>query len=286
MIARQNRVAWFFLAPGLVLLFGLLAFPILDAVRMSLQGGQGGLSFGHYSQMFSDPEFYTVAQNTAVFTVISVVAEMVFGVASALLLDAVPIFRGAIRTLFILPWAVPTIAAGVAWRWILNPNYGALDALLNQLGILHTYVGWLSSPTLAMAALIVVDAWKNTPFVTLLALAGLQTIPREIHEAGRIDGANWWQSITRLTIPLLRPVLLVALVFRTMWAFRVLDTVYILTKGGPADATNTLAYFTYTQAFQYIQLHYSATLAIFIGVCILILAAIYIRLLYSERAVY
>ncbi len=157
------------------------------------------------------------------------------------------------RALVLVPWALPITIDAIMWKWIYNPTYGALNSLLYQLGLIANYRTWLSDPFTAMNMVIVADVWKTTPLVILLTLAALQTIPPTLYEAARVDGANAWRSFWAVTLPLLRPVLAIILVLRTMDAFKVFDIIYIMTSGGPSDGTKVIAYYTYLEAFSFLR---------------------------------
>jgi ABC-type sugar transport system permease subunit len=193
-------------------------------------------------------------------------------------------FRGRwlLRSIMVLPWALPTIVNGTMWRWIFNPDYGALNALLTQMHILSHYRSWLGSPSLALNMVVLADVWKNTPLAAFLVLAGLQTILRELFEAARVDGAGPIRTFFRITLPLLRPTILIILVVRTIEAFKVFDIIYVMTRGGPANGTQTVAYYAYLQAFSNQLFGYGAALAYMMALFILGIALVYIRLLRQE----
>jgi ABC-type sugar transport system permease subunit len=190
-------------------------------------------------------------------------------------------FRGRwlLRSIVILPWALPTVVNGAMWRWILNPEYGALNALLTQLHIIPDYRSWLGTPWMALNMVVVADVWKMTPLAAFFVLAALQTIPRDLYEAAWVDGAGRLRAFFSITLPLLTPTILIILVLRTMEAFKVFDIIYVMTRGGPADGTQTIAYYTYVEAFSNQLFGYGAALAYIIALFILFFAIIYMRLL-------
>jgi len=194
-------------------------------------------------------------------------------------------FRGNLpaRLAMILPWALLTVSNGVLWAWILNPTYGIFNATLVQLGVLQAPKSWLSDTFWTMNMIIVADVWKTVPNMTLLLLAGLQPIPAELYEAAEIDGATRWQKFTGITLPLLRPVILVAVALRTIGAFKVFDIIYVLTgNGGPADSTKVISFYNYDQAFHYLFFGYGAAISWLITAFMLVLIVIYTRLLRIE----
>ncbi len=213
---------------------------------------------------------------------VSIAIELVIGVAIALLLNQNFKGRGLLRAIILIPWALPITIDAIMWKWILNPNYGALNSLLWQLGLIDSYRAWLSDPFGALNMVIVADIWKVTPLVVLLTLASLQTIPNALYEAAFVDGAGRWYSFWRITLPLLRPALAIILVIRTMDAFKVFDIIYIMTSGGPSDGTKVIAYYTYLEAFSYLRFGRGAALAYLMTLFIAIMAFIYVRLVSRE----
>ena len=271
------------------MVFGIIIYPLLRTLWTSFfdvtspfPGHYPFVGLGNYQRVFSSPEFWASIRRTTYFTVVSTFLELGLGILVALLLN-VP-FRGRwlFRSLLVLPWALPTIVNGAMWRWILNPSYGALNALLTQLHIIPSYRSWLGSPFLALNMIIVADVWKNTPLAAFLFLAGLQTVPKELYEAASVDGAGALRRFFGITLPLLVPTILVILVVRTIEAFKVFDIIYAMTRGGPANGTTTIAYYAYLQAFSNQLFGYGASLAYVIALFILGFAVIYIRLLRRE----
>jgi multiple sugar transport system permease protein len=203
--------------------------------------------------------------------------ELLLGLAIALLLERPLRLKGIIRAVVLIPWAIPTVVSARMWEWIFNTDFGILNYLAGH------RINWLGSPALAMHAAILVDAWKTTPFVAILLMAGLQAIPRDLYLAARIDGAESWAIFRKITLPLLRPVILVVLIFRTLDAFRVFDAVYVLTGGGPANTTETLSIYAYRVLFQTLQFGYGSALAVMIFLCTGLISAGYVRLLAGGR---
>jgi ABC-type sugar transport system permease subunit len=232
--------------------------------------------------IFKSDYFWQSMGRTTYFTVISVGLELVLGFLVALLLNQEFKGRSFARTLLILPWALPTVVNGVLWTWIYDPNYGALNALLKSLGIISQYKNWLGTAFNAMNAVIVADVWKNTSFIAMVLLAAMQNIPKDYYEAAIIDGASRLKNVFYITLPLLRPAILVAVVIRTMEAFKVFDIIYIMTKGGPANGTQVISYYTYINSFQYSKYGYGAALSYIVSLVILIFALVYIKILYKK----
>lgn len=205
-------------------------------------------------------------------------AEMVIGVLAALLLNQDFYGRTILRALMILPWALPTVVNATLWRLIYNPEYGALNAMLTQLGLLDTYRSWLGEPGSALAALIVADCWKNFPLVALIALAALQAVPRDITAASLVDGAGPFSRFRFVILPYIAGPLMVALVLRTIEAFKVFDIIWVMTRGGPANSTRTLSILVYQEAFSFQRAGSGASLALIVTLLVTLLAAAYAML--------
>jgi ABC-type sugar transport system permease subunit len=214
------------------------------------------------------------------FTVVSVSLELILGLAIAQLIHSHPPGWKFLRISLIIPWALPTIVNGSMWRWIYSSDFGALNGLLMQLGIIDKYVPWLIDPFRAMNLVILADLWHVVPFVALILQSALATIPEELDEAGMIDGANAWKRFLYIRLPLLRPAILIALIVRTVEAFRVFDIVYIITGGGPAFGTVTISYLTYLETFSYNKIGSGAAMSFLISLFTLVMAVVYIHFLY------
>jgi ABC-type sugar transport system permease subunit len=280
-------MAWLLLAPSLVIILGITLQPILTTLYLSFFKAPSGLNlpktfvgFGNYGEMLSDPVFWATIQRTLYFTLVSVGIELVLGLAIAQLVHSHPPGWRFLRVSLIIPWAIPTIVNGSMWRWIYSADFGALNGLLMQLGLIHHYVPWLVSPARAMNLVILADIWHVVPFVALILQAALATLPVELEEAAMMDGAGAWQRFLYVRLPLLRPAILVALIVRTVEAFRVFDIVYIITGGGPAFGTVTISYLTYLQTFSYGKLGNGAALSFLISIFTIAMAFVYIRFLY------
>jgi len=279
------------LAPMVLVLLVVIGYPLVDSFWLSLhranlaspEQGQPFIGLGNYIRAFGQPDFWFAIQRTLYFTILSVGLELVLGLLFAVLLNER--FRGNLpaRLAMILPWALLTVTNGVLWAWILNPTYGVFNATLVNLGVLQAPKSWLSDTFWTMNMIILADAWKTVPNMTLLLLAGLQPIPDDLYEAADADGATRWQKFTAITLPLLRPVILVAVALRTIGAFRVFDIIYVLTgNGGPADSTKVISFYDYDQAFHYLFFGYGAAISWLITAFMLVMIVIYIRLLRSD----
>ncbi|QTA37781.1 sugar ABC transporter permease [Thermosipho ferrireducens] len=242
------------------------------------------VGINNYVRLFKDPRFLDALKNTIVFTLVSVALETVLGLMIALVVHQPIKFRGAIRAAMLIPWAIPTAISSQMWRWMFNDQFGIMSRFLEALHIIQPGTPILGRPGMAMAAIIAVDVWKTTPFMALLILAGLQLIPEQLYEAARIDGANAMQRFFRITLPMLRPTIAVALIFRTLDALRVFDVVYVMTRG--SVGTETLSVYNrhvlMDRAFTSASFGYGSAISVAIFVIISVFAIIYIKSLKLE----
>jgi ABC-type sugar transport system permease subunit len=273
-------------APAALVILLVVVVPLARAAWMSVfdislvrPGVELFVGLGNYVDQLTSGDFWASVGRALFFTVVSTALELTLGLALALLMDQPLRGRWILRTLIILPWALPTIVNALMWRWIDNAEYGALNALLTQLGLMHDYKVWLSNSDIAMWMVILADVWKMTPLVAILLLAALQSVDRELVEAARVEGASLWQSFRLILLPLITPVVLIVLVLRTMEAFKVFDIIWIMTGGGPANATQTVAIYAYQTAYQGYDFGRGAALGYIIAFIIMILAAVYLRML-------
>lgn len=279
------------LAPSFLLIGAFTLYPVLSAFWISLHRVslilpvQPFVGLGNYATLASNEYFWDALWRTAYFTVVSLVLQCLLGLGMALVLNEPFWGRGVLRAIVLIPWAISTIVNGILWQWIYNAKYGALNGLLIQLGIIREPVSWLGDPLLALNMVIVADTWKLIPFYAVMFLAALQTIPKELYEAADIDGANAWRRFTSVTLPFLRPIVLVVLVLRTVQTFRVFDIIYVLTQGGPANGTTVLAFYVYQQSFKTLNFGLGSAAAFAIGLATLALATGYFRLLNRESEV-
>lgn len=254
---RQQAIGWLFLAPSLAILLLLGLYPLARTFVVSLTdlrfaSGEPGrwVGFSNYVALWREDGFRAAARNTALFAISSVGCEMLLGVAVALVLNSTFRFRGVLRAVVLIPWALPTVVSAKIWNYMLIDTYGVVnDLLVTKLGLLEQKVAWLAEPGLALAAVVAVDVWKTTPFVALMVLGGLQLIPRALYEAAQVDGASRWQQLVHITLPSLRPVLFVTIVFRTLDALRVFDVIWVMTRG--QSGTESLATYNYREMIDF-----------------------------------
>lgn len=288
---REQRQAWVLLAPMLLVMLLLTAWPLLRTIWLSFTDaaliGSGEtpawIGLENYLYALSDPDFRASIWRTLYFTLVSVTVEGIIGVLVALLLNQKFIGRNVLRVLVILPWALPTIVNAMMWRLNFNPDYGSINALLSQLGIIDGYRSWLGSPEAALNAVMFGDIWKNYPLVTLLVLAALQSIPEDLFEAARLDGASAWRRFRAITFPAIVAPLGVALVLRTIDAFKIFDIIYVMTRGGPVDSTKTLSFFVYQESFSYLRAGSGAAYAILMTLMCALLITLYLLMLWHQR---
>ncbi len=287
---RDSRTAWFLVLPALLIILGVTLWPIIYTFVLSFYKVPQGINqvhtfagLGNYLAMLKDALFWATIGRTMYFTVVSVGLEMVIGIAVAQLIHSHPIGWKFLRFALIIPWAVPTIVNGAMWRWIYSADFGALNGLLSQLGLIKHYIPWLTLPNMAMPLVILADVWHMMPFVALILQAALATIPLELDEAAAVDGANAWQRFWLIRIPQLRPAILVALIARTVDAFRVFDIVYMITAAGPANKTLTITYLTYLNSFPWGNQGTGAALSFLISIFTLTMALIFIKFLYHPE---
>jgi multiple sugar transport system permease protein len=275
---RDARAGVALLAPALVALAALAAWPGLGVLWLSLQqrvpifGIDRFAGLAHYAFLAGDPRFWNAAGVTLTFTAVSVTLELVLGVAVALALQRQQDGRRVAVALLLLPWALPSVVVGRTFEWLYHPSAGLVNFLLGGRA-----VNWLGEPALALPALIVADVWRTMPFVALLCYARVLTIPPEVYEAARVDGAGRLAMVRDITVPLLSRVLLIALLFRTLDALRAFDLMFVLTGGGPASTTETLTVYAYRSLFQTLQLGFGAAIGVVVFAGVMLVAGGYLR---------
>lgn len=277
------------IAPAMVAILGVVLFPMINSLWLSLQ--QHDLSrpqedafiwFRNYADLLQDPRYLNSLQATLRFSLLSVLVELVLGVAIATVLNQEFRGRGFVRGLMILPWAMPSIVNAAMWKWIYNADYGALNALLSQLHLIDHYRVWLAEPVTATLLVILANVWKETPFTVILILAALQTIPDDLYEASRVDGATEWQAFLHITLPLIMPVLMICGLLQFIWGFQTFELISIVTGGGPYSVTELITLRVYATTFRSLRFGYGAAMAYLTSLIIFIPAAIYIRSAYRR----
>lgn len=282
MNARQRaRLAFWLLAPALLFVTVMGAFPVLSQFVLSFmnfnlkfQNESGFAGLSNFSKLLGDDLFWSDLGQTAYFTVVSVGLELVLGLAAALLLHKMLKGRMAMNASLIVPWALPTVVAATMWSLLLNDRVGLVNSVLERLGLMGEPIVWLG-PRLAMTSVVLADVWKTTPFVAIILLAGLKSIPARYYEAAALDGAGRWSVFRSITLPLLKPFIAIAVLFRTMDAFRVFDLIWVLTGG--ASRTETLSIYIHRVLFRYADLGYGSTLTVALFVIVFVLSLGLIR---------
>jgi multiple sugar transport system permease protein len=262
----MNRVIWFLPATFLVIV--VMLYPavrtfVLTFYRMnlanSLQAEFAG--FDNIFRLALDSRFHETLWTTTLFTTLSVSIEFAAGLLLALAVDTWIRGRGTVRTILLIPWTLPTAVIAVLWGWIFNDQYGILNSLLMRSGLISEPVSWLGGTSTALAAIVIADAWKTIPFVFVILLAGLQSVPQDLYEAVEIDGGGPWAKFRLITWPLLARFVFVAIIFRIIQAFSIFDLVYVMTGGGPGGSTETLSLYAYQTMMRYLDFGYAAALA-------------------------
>lgn len=283
----EARLAWAFVAPAVGTIALIAMFPLGWTIWESLHRhdlrmpwlGQPFIGLGNYIAIARDPRFWSALGHTTFFTVATVALELVLGLFLAMAMNRAFRGRGAVRAAILVPWSIPTVVAALLWRFLFDSQSGPISPLLHRLGLTDEPLVWFVHASTAWVPVIVADVWKTTPFVALLLLAGLQNIPGSLYEAASVDGAPPLAQFRHVTLPMLRPTIAVALIFRTLDAFRVFDLIYVLTAGGPGTATEPLALYTFNTLFQNLRSGYASALSVVIFLITFGVAMLYIRAL-------
>ncbi|MBX4897835.1 MULTISPECIES: carbohydrate ABC transporter permease [Rhizobium] len=296
--SERIRSAWVFLAPTLLILAIVAGWPLFRTIYFSFTnaslndlGNAQFVGFANYLSwvtlksgktvyrgLLADPVWWNAVWNTAKFTLLSVAIETMLGLIVALVLNAQFVGRGIVRAAILIPWAIPTIVSAKMWAWMLNDQFGILNDVLLGLGLISEKIAWTANPETAMIAVLIVDVWKTTPFMALLILAGLQMVPGDIYEAAKIDGVNPIKVFWRLTLPLIRPAIMVAVIFRMLDAMRIFDLIYVLTPNNAQ--TKTMSVMARENLFDFDKFAYGATAS---TVLFLIIASVTILYIWLGR---
>ena len=284
-VRRSERtLAYILVAPTIAVLLALTIYPLIYSVKISFQSESGTLTFANFSRLLSDQFFLSALAHTFVYAVVALTIEFFLGLSLAMLLHGAIRGRNLVRALLLVPLMLPPVVVGVIWRLMLNSNFGALNGTLKRFGFNSEALTWTASPKLAFVSVIIADVWQWTPFMFLILLAGLQAIPQEPYEAALVDGSTPWQTFRYVTLPLLRPAILIALLLRTMDLLRVFDHIFILTEGGPGFATETLSLYIYRTAFRFSNFGYAAAMSFVLLILTNLISVAYIRMLRAQDA--
>jgi trehalose/maltose transport system permease protein len=292
--AQRTRSAWIFLAPTLLVLAMVAGWPLVRTIYFSFTNatlnnldGAEFIGFSNYLTWITlqsgrtvwrgllvDPAWWGAVWNTLRFTLISVSIETVLGLVVALVLNASFRGRGIVRAAILIPWAIPTIVSAKMWAWMLNDQFGILNDIFLNLGLISQKIAWTANPDTAMVAVLIVDVWKTTPFMALLILAGLQMVPQDIYEAAKIDGVHPIKVFWRITLPLIRPALMVAVIFRMLDALRIFDLIYVLTPNN--SQTKTMSVMARENLFEFDKFAYGAAASTMLFLIIASITVLYI----------
>ncbi len=280
----DRQIGILFVVPFLVTAGVFMGYPIVQAIRMAFYsinplrpGHDTFIGLDNFYYIFDDPLFWDSFTQATIWTLSSIFFQTIIGVALALLLHVplrgISIFRG----LLLFPYIVPTVVIALIWRWMFSPEIGIVNQSLASLGVIEENIYWLSTPSIAMASTIMLNVWKYTPFVIICVLAKLQTIPLELYDAAKVDGAGAWQRFADITLPQLKEVLIVVVVFRTIWTFNKFEEIYLLTKGGPGTSTFNLAIYSFEQSIANLRMGVGAATAVVMMVFLFLGTVLYLR---------
>ncbi|HXF63504.1 MAG TPA: sugar ABC transporter permease [Caldilineaceae bacterium] len=286
MAKRQERLAYLFLLPTILVVIGVAFYPLANTIYATFFDARLGsarawefVGLKNYQTLLTDASWWAAVWTTVKFTVASVFLELVLGMGIALVVNSKFPGRGLMRTAMLVPWAIPTAVSSQMWKWMYHDVFGVVnDLLVNVIPILDRKIAWIANAQTALWALVAVDVWKTTPFMALLLLAGLQLIPADLYEAGSVDGATGWRQFWSITLPLLRPAIVVALIFRTLASLRVFDLVWIMTSG--AFGTETMATMNQRHLIQFQRLGYGSTISVAIFLVIGIFVVFYVAVIF------
>ncbi len=283
---HANRSGFYFLVPALLIIAFVLLFPIFQTIVLSFGRNSTSIFIGYefvglanYQRLLNTPRFITSLNNTILFTAVTVPIELVIGIGLALVLNRSFRGKGLLRMAVLFPWALPTALNALIWRWMFNTEFGLFNSALTDTGLAASRINWLGAIPTSMYVMMFVSIWKTSSFMALLLLAGLQTIPDDLYEAGSVDGTNRWTEFRYVTLPLLRPAMMVAVLLRTMDAMRAFELPFNLTDGGPLTSTETLSLYSYRTIFQYVNFNLGSSAIIIQFIIIMTISIFYIAML-------
>jgi multiple sugar transport system permease protein len=268
--SRQHWLGYILLAPAVIMIAGIIVYPLVLSLDLSFQDvkiprldrPRQPFTLDNYARLFTSSDFWFALFVTLRLIAIVTVGVFVVGIATALLVNNRFRGRALVRLAVALPWAIPEVIAAVIFTWIFHATFGVASWMLFRLNLVDHMVGWFSDPALALSVICTTMIWKGYPFVTIMVLAGLQSIPEDFYQAAKVDGANAWQRFANITIPCLMPILGVTAVLVVLWIFRDFSTIYVLTGGGPLRSTQTLSIMTYEESFGFFRMGYASALGI------------------------
>jgi trehalose/maltose transport system permease protein len=280
---ERIRSAWLFMAPMLIVLALVAGWPLLrtiwfgftDATLADLEAAEF-LGFVNYYYLLTDPDWWNAVRNTLVFTGVSLTLETILGMAIALTLNAHFRGRGLLRAAVLIPWAIPTVVSAQMWNWMYHDVFGVINHVLQALGLITEPIAWTASPDTALIAVIMVDVWKTTPFMALLLLAGLQMLPQECYESAKVDGVHPIKVFFKITLPLLKPALMVAIIFRALDALRIFDLIYVMS--GNNQDTMSMSVYARQQLVDFQDVGYGSAAATLLFLIIALITVVYLTL--------
>lgn len=286
---RTERLAWLFLLPTLIVVLLVAGYPLFNTIYVTFFDAKLGsareweyIGIQNYANLLTNANWWASVGNTIKFTVASVVFELLLGLGIAVVVNSKFPGRGLMRTAMLVPWAIPTAVSSQMWKWMYHDVFGVVNDFFTRIvPLLPQKIAWVANADTAIWALVAVDVWKTTPFMALLLLAGLQLIPGDVYEAASVDGATGWRQFVAITLPMLRPAIVVALIFRTLDSLRVFDLVWIMTSG--AFGTESMATFNQRQLIQFQKLGYGSAVSVAIFVVIGLFVVLYVTTIFTDE---
>lgn len=289
-VGRRHIYAYLSILPALLVLILFTMYPVLYNLNLAFHknvltapGQHPFVGMRNFADLFKNPGLLRSFQTTAEFTAVTTLLTIGLGILIALLLNEEFFGAKALQVLILIPWAIPVVMAGIIWRWMFAGNVGVINGLLYSLGLIDKYYSFFGNPASAKMALVVARVWKDVPLAAILLLATLQVVPRELYDAAKIDGCGAWAAFRFITFPFLRPTLTVLLILQTLVGLITFDLVYVMTGGGPADATTLVAWYSYVEIFTHLNLGRGAALAFIVALITLVLAVFYFMALRTEE---
>ena len=287
---RRNLRPYLMLVPAVFVLLMISVYPVLYGIYMSmtnknlLRPGRNDFIFlENFIELGKDQEFLGTLGFTFVYTFSVVILSYVLGLGLALLLNRKIRFRGVFRTLFLLPWVIPSVVAVVNWKWVLNDQVGIINTVLQDWGIIESPVLFLGDYSLVRITVILISVWKQMPFMIITLLAGLQSVPEDLYEAAEMDGAGFWQTLTGITLPIIKPITFISTILTFLWTFNTFEIIWLLTGGGPTGYTFTLPILSYYTAFVRQDISYASAIAVMMIMVLLVISLIYFRLQFGKE---
>lgn len=287
---QKKQIGILLCLPSFIIIFCVLGYPLgysiyISFLKMNIASSLRGPEFiglTNYVNALYDIKLWAAIGRTTYITLWDVLVGTSLGLLMALLLNTMLKGRGILRAIVLFPFILPPVVNGLIWKWVYNPNYGFLNGFLYQIGIIREYQSWLSQPWTALHMIILANLWQGTAFAYILYLGGLQSIPLQLYDAAKIDGASRCQTLTRITLPLLLPITLVVVVLKTILTFKLFDLIYVLTGGGPANSTQVITYYIYKKSFDFLEFGGAAALSYILTLLLLVFVYVYYKLLQKE----